>query len=778
MKTWMILLLAVCNICCLPATNKPEGLVCNLLVRPELTVITTAEPQFGWALPAGREYEKQTAYRILVASSVSKLNENTGDMWDSGKQVSDRSQNVRYKGKELQPQSKYYWKVAVWNGKGEESPFSDPQRFNTGEFGRNPAWPGESRWVKMEEDGDGFWTFEDRNPIRYHTKYPRKILQKPDGTWFIDFGRSSFSYATFRLHWPETASNGLTEKTITIRIGEKAIGDSIDRRPGGGVLCREYPLTIRPGNHEYTLDIPRFVSHYPHSQVMPEHMREVIPFRYCEVECGGAPLPPAVYGTNLPQRMAVEDEGEAILLLSVSQHALHTVFNDKVSSFTSSSEMLNDVYDLCKYSIKVNTFNGDYAASQRERMMYEADSYIHQMGHYAVDREFSVARYSLKNMIFHATWPTEWISQTILMAWADYLHTGNKDVISEFYDELTPKTLTALTTENDLISTRTGLQNEAFLSSIRFNGKELRDIVDWPQGSMSNALKGGETDDFDFRDYNTVVNAFHYRSLLLMAEMAAAVAKKQDAAYYTRQAAKVKKAFNRSFFDKARGVYVDGIGTEHASLHSNMFALAFGLVPGPAAKASVVSYIKSKGMACGVYGAHFLLEALFDTGEADYALSLMTATTDRSWYNMIRVGSTMTTEAWDNKYKTNNGWSHAWSSSPAHILPRKLVGIEPLTPGFETFRVKPAVTSLDEASATLPTIRGEIKAGFVKERKGFRLTVSVPGNTKARIYLPVSGEISEVFADGVLQKRYRKENQYVIIDPVTSGEHLFEIKYR
>ena len=125
------------------------------------------------------------------------------------------------------------------------------------------------------------------------------------------------------------------------------------------------------------LDIPRFVSHYPHSQVMPEHMSEVIPFRYCELECAD----------------------NSIMLLSSSQYALHTAYDENTSSFSSSCEMLNDIYDLCRYSIKVNTFNGDYAASQRERMMYEADSYILQMGHYAVDREFSVARYSLKNNI-------------------------------------------------------------------------------------------------------------------------------------------------------------------------------------------------------------------------------------------------------------------------------------------------------------------------------------------------------------------------------------------
>lgn len=754
MKIWIILLLAV-NLLNLTAKNEPTGLICNLLVRPELTVITTPEPRFGWVIPSVKENSKQIAYRILVASSLSKLNENTGDMWDSGKQVSGQSQHISYKGKKLQTGSTYYWKVAFWNAKNEESSFSRPQQFNTGEFGRAPTWPGESRWVKIDREGEDFWTFEDRNPICYHTKYPRKTLQQMNGTWFIDFGRSSFSYATFSLYWPETEQDDVPEKNITVRIGEKAVGDSIDRKPGGGVLCKEYTLPIRPGKHEYTLEIPRFVSHYPHSQVMPGHMQEVIPFRYCEIEC----------------------EDNSIMLLSASQHALHTASDAHASSFSSSCEMLNDIYELCKYSVIANTFNGDYAASQRERMMYEADSYIHQMGHYAVDREFSVARYSLKNMIYHATWPTEWISHAVMMAWADYLHTGDKAMIAELYNDLKPKTLTALTTDNGLISTRTGLQSKEFLASIYYNGEELRDIVDWPHGSMSNALKGGETDGFDFKDYNTVVNAFHYHSLILMSRMAEAIGKRQDATYFTRQAAKVKKVFNQSFLDNAKEIYVDGIGSTHASLHSNMYALAFGLIP-ESAKESVITYIKSKGMACGVYGANYLLEGLFNAGEAEYALSLLTSTTDRSWYNMIRLGSTITTEAWDNKYKTNNGWSHAWSSSPAHILPRKLMGIEPVTPGFDIFRVRPAINSLEEASAKLPTIKGEINASFKNDPNGFRLTASIPGNTKAQIYLPVKGEILEVMMDGNLQKRFKQQDQYIIMDQVGSGEHQFEVKYR
>ena len=90
------------------------------------------------------------------------------------------------------------------------------------------------------------------------------------------------------------------------------------------------------------------------------------------------------------------------------------------------------------------------------------------------------------------------------------------------------------------------------------------------------------------------------------------------------------------------------------------------------------------------------MDALYNAGGAEYALEMLTKTDDRSWYNMIRVGSTISLEAWDNKYKPNQDWNHAWGSAPANIIPRKLMGIEPLKPAFEKLRIKPQPASLKE----------------------------------------------------------------------------------
>ena len=171
---------------------------------------------------------------------------------------------------------------------------------------------------------------------------------------------------------------------------------------------------------------------------------------------------------------------------------------------------------------------------------------------------------------------------------------------------------------------------------------------------------------------------------------------------------------------------------------------------------SVVGFIKSRGMACSVYGSQYLLEALYRAGEADYALSLMTSDDKRSWMNMIRVGSSMTTEAWDDFFKPNLTWNHAWGSAPANIIARKLMGIEPLTPTFEKFRVCPQPGKLAHASIEVPCIRGPIKCDLNQSENGWQMKISVPGNSQAELWLPASFRTVEVNGSKVEPVRREK----------------------
>jgi hypothetical protein len=220
-----------------------------------------------------------------------------------------------------------------------------------------------------------------------------------------------------------------------------------------------------------------------------------------------------------------------------------------------------------------------------------------------------------------------------------------------------------------------------------------------------------------------------------MANIAEALGKTDDEAFYKKQTEKVRESILKNMFDEKRGIFIDGIGTNHASLHANIFPLAFNLVPEKNIKTDV-GYIKTKGMACSVYGAQYLLEALYNAGEAEYALQLMTAENRRSWINMINVGSTMTTEAWDEYYKPNLTWNHAWGTAPANIIPRRLMGIQPMEPGFKTFVVNPQPTGLENIELKIPTIRGTIICNLISNKNEWKMELSVPGNSEALLLIP------------------------------------------
>lgn len=88
-------------------------------------------PGFSWAVTSEERDQVQSAYQILVASCREGLDAGTGDVWNTGKVVSNRTAVIEYDGKPLQSIARYFWKVRVWDGAGIPSE-SDPAWFNMG----------------------------------------------------------------------------------------------------------------------------------------------------------------------------------------------------------------------------------------------------------------------------------------------------------------------------------------------------------------------------------------------------------------------------------------------------------------------------------------------------------------------------------------------------------------------------------------------------------------------------------------------------------------------
>jgi len=94
--------------------------------------IDTDIPRFSWKIRATVNGEKQTSYRILVASNPTLLKEDKADFWDSGRTESQKSVWIPYSGRKLLSGVMAYWKVQVWDNFGNVLAWSDPASFSIG----------------------------------------------------------------------------------------------------------------------------------------------------------------------------------------------------------------------------------------------------------------------------------------------------------------------------------------------------------------------------------------------------------------------------------------------------------------------------------------------------------------------------------------------------------------------------------------------------------------------------------------------------------------------
>ncbi|MDO4160931.1 MAG: family 78 glycoside hydrolase catalytic domain [Prevotellaceae bacterium] len=108
--------------------------------------IDEVAPRLGWQLFSDKKDVVQKSYRIIVASSKDRIDANIGDVWDSGKVVSDSSQWVDYKSVPLLPNREYYWKVKVNTNKGA-SEWSSASRWTTGLMSQD-NWKG--TWIGLD----------------------------------------------------------------------------------------------------------------------------------------------------------------------------------------------------------------------------------------------------------------------------------------------------------------------------------------------------------------------------------------------------------------------------------------------------------------------------------------------------------------------------------------------------------------------------------------------------------------------------------------------------
>ena len=653
----------------------------------QIAEINTTAPRFSWQIDSKKNKVHQSKYRILVASQPGLLQEGRADMWDSGIVLDSCCTGVLYRGTPLLPGSRYYFTVRVYDSKKRCSPYSPYKCF-----------------VVSPEPDDVCASL----PLQKQEQFPQ-LITHPNRTLMLDFGKDAFSQIKFHF------SNITPNQPVTVRLGEMADSNGVCVRPGGSRRYSVYHFTLDSVRDYYTIDIrkdkrntnPNASENGVSPVFMPNYIGEVFPFRYCQIE-----------GYN-----------GAFLYRDAVRTSVSYLFDDHAAKFSCSDTVLNQIWELCRYSMKATSFCGKFVDGDRERIPYESSALINQLSYYAADNHYSIARATLEHLINNPSSSTEGIMQTLFIAWNDYLYTGDDFILKKYYHQLKDKTLMFLRRNDGLIYTGHGVTDLEHLQKVGFRGRQISDYIDFPVG---------ETDCYQRGECNAVVNEFHYKALMLLADIANAIGNRFDAENYQEMARQTLSSVNSMMTDSC-GIYTDALSSSHRSLHANMFALAFGMVDN-CRMDSVRSFVKSRGMACGVYGAQFLLDAVYNGGMYDYGFKLLTDTCKRSWYNMIRSGSTITTEGWDREFNPDQCWNSAWGASAMNIIVRKLMGVEPLSAGFATVSIAPKTSQLQHAELSVPTPRGTIHVKIENSGKKYTIHLQIPPNCRARVQMPFSGK--------------------------------------
>ncbi|WP_449555697.1 family 78 glycoside hydrolase catalytic domain [Hymenobacter rubidus] len=545
-------------------------------------------------------------------------------------------------------------------------------------------------------DGPPQLVAQEQEPLQvFDTFKAQSIMQAQPGKWVYDFGQNASGIIEIQV-------KGQRGDTVRITPAELLGPDKTVTQKNTG---RGFYFTyILKGSGEETWR-PRF-TYYG--------------FRYAQVEGGvpkGQPNP-----KNRPE----------ILRLT----ALHTRNAAAgVGDFSCSNDLLNRTHTLIDWAIKSNLASVMTDCPHREKLGWLEQT--HLMGgslRYGYDIA-TLCRKTLADMRASQTadglvpeiapeyvkfeWggdmfrdSPEWGSASIILPWYVYQWYGDRRVLAENYDMMRRYVAYLGTKAQDHILTQ-GLG-------------DWYDLGPKPPG-VSQLTPMGVTG-----------TATYYYDLTILASVARLLGKTDEAAGYEQLGTDVKAAFNAKFFDPATRQYATGSQT------TNALAVYMGLVA-PADKAAVVENIVQElrthdnRLTAGDIGYRYLLRVLEDAGRSDVIFAMNNRADVPGYGYQLAHGATALTESWAALPTVSN--NHLMLGHLIEWLYSGLGGIRPAegSVAFDKIDIRPEpVGDVTSAKASHLSPYGLIATSWKKSASGFELTVTIPANTVATIYLPAT----------------------------------------
>jgi len=364
----------------------------------------------------------------------------------------------------------------------------------------------------------------------------------------------------------------------------------------------------------------------------------------------------------------LSEDGSDFEVTKMECFVRHYPFPSSACNIQTSDEVLQQVFDLCKETVKYGSQEVFVDCPTREKGQYAGDALITGSSHMWLTGDPSLLRKAIDNMAqslcladgMLAVAPcsfyqeiADYSLQFPLIVWRYYCYTLDTSFLR---DMLAPC--------ESII--------EFFARYRRFDGMLEKvdgkwNLVDWPDNlrdgydfPLTEPIGGG---------CHNVINAFYVGAVKTVEQI-----KETLKLPHEHESDTLTAVFNKCFYKTNPGFYTDSESSDHASLHSNCIPVFYGLHP-PGSEESLGRLLREKGMSCGVYMAFFYLKALSSLGFYDAVYSLITSDSEHSWYNMIREGATTCFEAWGKAQKWNTSLCHPWAGAPIPVLIEDLIGL-------------------------------------------------------------------------------------------------------
>jgi len=572
-----------------------------------------------------------------------------------------------------------------------------------------PGFDGRNWKAAVAVDGPPELHTQQEEPVKRMQGFkPRRKVRLSAGTWVFDLGQNASGV-------PEIVVEGTSGKTVRVIPGELLHGDSVDQGATGEPCYFDY--TLKGGGAEKWA--PKFMYYG---------------FRYLQVEGAvpmGEPNPdglPVIVGvTGWHTRSALERDGK----FSCSNMLFRRT--DTLIDWAMKSNMVS-VFTDCPHREKLGWLEQVHLMGSAFRYNYNIVNTYRKairdmMGAQTSDGLMPEIAPEFTQFSEPFRDSPEWGSSCIIVPWYCYQFYGDKQTLEESYPMMRRYNTYLVSKAQD---------------HILYQG-----LGDWYD------LGPGDPGVSQLTPAGLTATAIWYYDLSILSKTARLMGKTEDAAGYEELAAAVRKAFNKKFFNKTTHQYATGSQT------ANAMAVFAGLVA-PADKAAVVENIvkdlrsRNNALTSGDIGFRYLLKVLADEGRSDVIFDMNSRTDVPGYGYQLAHGATALTESWQALPSVSN--NHFMLGHIMEWFYTGLAGIRAAEEavGFRDIVLRPEMTGdVTWADGEYHSPYGMITSHWKKEGKGFAWSISIPVNSRAVVYLPVSG--GAVITEGRRLLRDRKD---------------------